>query len=753
MIIKQFIANGWHTLPLDGVLERLADGKKSLPIFEYNWKDKYKKEFNKKETLLAGALTGKISNIIALDCDTQQTYDLFTTLDPTYTFRFDSLNKPSGGGTIIYKYTNQFKTFKVVKDNIALDFLSDESMIYLPTENNLTKVPWKYNELPPIKELPKTILTLLKFLTYKSKPAEVVKSIIHNFNRLAPMLDPFVKSQKYEPNLFKILTPKSFRTNEVYVIKGHMHPNDVLPGQGSEYMSKISAIIGADISVNAELYTKVIIAINKLWSNPMDDDRLSETILNPMLAGKVKINNSIVWQYDKDWQKLGYIVTASNNNYIESFFDIIKKMWYVINHTEGQITAYTDKKPVLSILKTLTGLPLNEATYDSRKLLVKTVLDPTKEFGHISNTSTFNLFNQSPALKIINEPQFYTLRYKRPKVILEYLTCLVPDNNMRSYLLSFIRTKLTTFKYSPVVLYFIGIPGSGKDTFVNILQQIIGIQYTARPDAKVFLENHNGWILDKYFIQLDEYGDKLSTRASKQEALGRIKSYSGSAEIQIRAMRQDGFNYKHSSTIILTANKNPLTIEIEDRRIAFIVTPNRLDKQDWVKNLGGIINVIDSIKDEILDLCYYLATEIKNLDGDNYVIAPFTEDKEKVILASMSAVERIMHYIKVQNFKALYQLGINYDIPDFIKGWSKSRLYYKQITELYDRLTDGAGSPQIVTSYLKQEGIGRQHTTENKENVYYFTIPGLSKYKIDTNLPTQVMDGQFKSIDASIYNT
>jgi len=56
-------------------------------------------------------------------------------------------------------------------------------------------------------------------------------------------------------------------------------------------------------------------------------------------------------------------------------------------------------------------------------------------------------------------------------------------------------------------------------------------------------------------------------------------------------MRSDGFNYKHCISFIMTANNNPLPVEMDDRRFAFINTPNKLEAQPWVKDMGGISNV------------------------------------------------------------------------------------------------------------------------------------------------------------------
>lgn len=751
MIIKQFIEAGWHTVPLGGELKRTESGKKTTPKFEPAWTKKYSNKFNEKETLLAGAITGAISDIIAIDCDNQDTYDIFKALDPAYNFHFISKDKPEGGGTIIYKYDNNLFTFSIADGSFALDFYSDNGFIYLPTDNNYTKEKWEFKELPKIKTIPPTIKSLLITLA-KKQPA---KKDNHNHNnpvisnRLAPMIKELVGTGEYNPILFRIITPKSFRGLPQYVKQGHLHPNDIPKGRGSEYMSKISAILGADISISMELYQNSIQLINSLWDDPLDTNRLRQTIINPMIEEKVLIDDKVVWQYDKHWEKMGFIFTAMNGEYVESFFDDFKGMYYLLNYTAPYAKIFTEKRACITTLKTLLGRAITEIQYDSAKKLVRTKLDPSKEFGHIENTDTFNLFRQTPELDVLNYPDSYNKQYNRPNTILKFFESLIPDDFMRSYTLSFIRTKLTTFKYSPIVLYFIGAHGSGKDTFVNILSSIIGVQYVAKPDARVFLEQYNGWILDKYFIQLDEYGDKLSRTTDKQEALGKIKSYSGSPEMQIRAMRQDGFNYKHCVTIILTANKNPLPLEIQDRRIAFIKTPNRLDKEQWVIDRGGISDVIVKINEEIMDFCYYLSTEVRNLPGDTYVVAPETADKENMIIESMPVYQQIVYFIVANNFSKLEELGIEYSIKNFTEGWNSGRIMHDKLAELYDSITEGQGHPRAITRALKDAGIPRNHTTRGGANCFFYMINNLHRYvpiKAETEFES-VNSGNFKGIN------
>ena len=751
MLVKLFIDAGWHTVPLKGELRRLEDGKKTIPQFESNWNKKYSKTFNTHECPLAGALTGKLSNIIAIDCDNEQTFELFKNLDPDYSFIFLSKGKPEGGGTIIYRYDSTVPTFSIKNEFVKLDFFSDGGFVYLPTEENHTKVDWeeyKYlNKLPDLKDIPKTALALLATFSMKAtKTVETTQASTQTHsvgNRLGPMLEKFIKDKKYDPVLFRILTPKSFRELPKYVTQGHLHPNDVPEGRGSEYLSKISAILGADISVNVETYISTMQLVNSLWKESMPNDRLMATIINPMIEGRSTVDGKPIWQYDQHWEKMGFIATSLNGDYIEAFYDDVKGQYYLINYTVPYIRSYNEKRTLITTLRTLLGRGLSEAQFDIGKQIIRTHVNPSKEFGHIEGSDQFNLFRQTQHLSVLTNPSAYTTQYKRPETIIKYFETLVPDDFMRQYLLRFIKTKLCTFNYSPVVLYLIGTHGSGKDTLTNILGRIIGQDYVAKPDTKVFLEPYNGWIMDKYFVQLDEYGNKLTRSTDKQEALGKIKSYSGSQEMQVRAMRMDGFNYKHSLTFIVTANSNPLPLESEDRRVAYIKTPNRLDRQDWVIESGGIAEVINRIFSEIMDFCYYLATEVDMLNSDDYVVAPDTKDKEDLILESMPASDLITHYLVKQRYDKLEALGAEFAIPDFTVGWDKGRLMWDKLEALYMTMTEGLGTSQAIIRNLKNAGFNRSHTTYNGNNVFYYFITNLHRYK-----PSEFTaeDGEFQGV-------
>ncbi len=103
-----FIELGWHTISLGGELKRLPNGHKTIPIFGKDWLAHAIQDMEYKPSPLGGAITGKESGIIAIDCDNTLTYNMFKALDPDYKFHFISKGKKNKDeqlqycGTIIY---------------------------------------------------------------------------------------------------------------------------------------------------------------------------------------------------------------------------------------------------------------------------------------------------------------------------------------------------------------------------------------------------------------------------------------------------------------------------------------------------------------------------------------------------------------------------------------------------------------------------------------------------------------------------
>ena len=721
--IKPFIDLGWHTLPLKGKLERLPDGGKTVPVFEKDWKAKYKKEANSVVSKLGGVLTGRCSNICAIDCDNSLTYELFNNLDPDYEFIFKSKGKAGKEcGTIVYKLKDTLiDSFSINNDDLALDYYAENGMVYLPTDANTTKEPWP-EKLPELKEMPATVAFLLQSL---NRPAEVtVESANTNVitaQCLQPLVKEFTESRTFMPGLFRIITPKDFRTEPQYIKEGYLHPANIPNGRGSEYLSKISAIFGADISIDEELYILAMHDINSLWEEPLEDDRLELTIINPMIEQKATIDGKVIWQYDEDWRKHRLILQTKRQSSIELGYDDKRQMYYCTDISNERIQQFESDNQMYSYVKAVSVAAPSKQDLQAAVPIINVTATPNKPFGFIDDEDptarTLNTFVRTPELAILCNPESYATMYNYPEYTMKFLETLVPEEEMREYLIKFLKRKLTHFEYSPIILYMMGVQGSGKDTLVNIIEKIMG--KVARPTTREFLEMFNGWLLDSYFVQLDEYGNQLSTRRDKDEALGKLKSYTGKSNIQIRQMRTDGFTYHHHATFIMTANSNPLMLEDGDRRIAFLPTPNVLRDAAWVHDITEVHNKIFS---ETKDFCYFLATEVEMMSYSDYMKPPESADKQTLIADSMYVSARLAFALKHEMRDYLLNISHEYGSTKMIDAINEGRVYFEDMEELYDYMTEMKGDFRSLNKEIKAAGVGSQATSRKGKKAYFYNI-------------------------------
>ena len=523
-------------------------------------------------------------------------------------------------------------------------------------------------------------------------------------NFLAPLVTQFVQGRgDYMPGLFRIITPKRFRQQPQYIESSHLHPNNVPEGEGSTYLSSVSAILGADYSVSQELYAEAMVYINDLFDSPMDQGRLDSTIVNPMINKKANADGKVIWKYDDNWAQYRSIFTTKDQSTVEVVYDDLAKVHYTVDSSRGIYATFARDTELYNHLQAVTATPKTKKELIHGVPLVRTVTHPHKPFGfnagHDSTKRDFNTFKATPALSVFYKPENYAEKYKQPDVTLRFFESLVPDSNMRSYLFSFLRTKLTSFKYSPVVLYFLGVPGSGKGTFVRIIEEIFGL--VPAPTAQEFLDKFNRWVMGAYFVELDEYGDSLSTLREKEEAIGKLKALTGKQKVDVREMRMNSYSYEHNITFIMTANKNPLMLDDNDRRIALLNTPNVLADQQWVEDAGGVDSVFNEIINSVNDFCYWLATEVDTLSPADYMRPPMFEGKFELIADNMPAAARIAYCFKQRQIEYLVELCLDYACDDLAETLKTGSLLLSELEDLYMELTQEKGTRRALIKAMR----------------------------------------------------
>lgn len=749
--LDPFIEYGYYTIPLNSqTIERDKDGKKVFKSAK-GWQ-KYMTEYNELATTVGGIVTGPINDpdhahaeVIAIDCDEIVGYNIVSRLDPDCPAIIRSVGKmeeytdEEGNkqkrlmdpqpATFLYKRT-EADPATLNKGPLGIEIFNGGSarMVFLPTEGNKTKEPW--TELPDLTEMPEVLRQFLHTLKppVKEEKQSTTTLVAQSRNigmRLAPLMERLVNGRgTYIPVVFKVITPIAYRNDE-YKRQGHLHPNNV--NDRSDYLFKISTMLGTDISINEELYLDSMTTINNMMDNPLPAARLKSEITTPMVSGSATYQDKQLWQYDPHWESQALMGMSKKGELLEYFYDDILREVFEVNHTANIISTHSLPKIKQHLNVTLTE-PFGKGVFDANIQNYTTVLEPHKEFGLEPGTHNYNVFKATQPLLVLNNPALHAEDYIKPKAFIEYMESLVPDEIDRTYLLRFIRTKLTTFKYSPVILYLVGKGGSGKGLFTNLLQKFIGSDYISKDlGGSQLMESSgfNAWMVNKYFVHFDELHKELG-KFESAAATEKLKRYSGSETFSVRLMNQNSGTGKMLATIILTQNGSNLYIEPDDRRFLYIDTPNALGEQRGAQVVYAMDNNMD-------DIAYYLATEYTNLPSNEYMRAPANEAKQAIMISNIPVATRLVYYIKTQRYEDLFQLAFdaNVEIHELTEWRSKSRIKADTLIAIHNGITGlTPDNPKAMFRDLFKKELSEQpkHPYTGGDNTLYCIAHGFDAF-------------------------
>jgi len=738
--LAPFIDAGWYTVPFTSAKITRVKGKKNFKILT-NWKDL--KQPNEMSTPVGAALVGKDANLIVIDCDTSETTDLIEQLNPYddniawSVGKIDKDGNPIRGASFFFSWTDGIPdTFNNGRMGMELFSSGQNRMVFLPTAGNESKMAW--DKVPELKPVPDTILNLMKIWKIASE-AEITSNTIADATmsfdknkstvfKLFPLVELALKTPDVlNKGLFTILTPKSYRNN-LYKKKTYLEPNDIPEGSGSDYLMKVSAILGSDISINEDFYRRTMNYIINFFDHARRLKHLKSApseIMNPMIIGSSSINGEPIWRYDENWRSHSLTVVSKLGYTVEFFYDPERHLIFEINHTKGSIKRYEQASKVAPNIAAsvrerfpTTGPKLLEILPN-----FESVLRPNEPFGLINQTD-YNVFHPTRFLEIINNPITHKDNYVKPELFIEYMESLVPNEEDREYLLRHLRTKLTTFQHSPVIYYFVGASGSGKSLFVRILRDIMSDKYISMEmGAEHIVGQFNKWLDGIYFAHLDELYNSLDSK-DINKANGNLKRYTGSNRCQIRGMNSNHYDTDMNATFILTQNGSSMNFDRDDRRYFYIDTPTKLPT-----HIASVM--FDDYKRGLIlaDVMYWLATEFSNLDGIEYTTAPFTESKKELILNKLPLVDRMAIFIEDQMYDSLYELALGVNMQDeLMAGQPSSRVLTSVICDIYDAYNPSADNSKteqrVKTKFKKMLTNQPRHpyTTINGENKHYIRM-------------------------------
>lgn len=748
--IQPFINLDWHTVPINGKhIIRNAEGKKQGYSFPSKWQKQYSEFLNTDPKRLGGLLTGNIGKhpIVAIDCDDTQTYTLFRDLDPTNTAVFESIGKLNEDGepikscTILYKYDSSLPSSKRLKGDMDLDWLNGNTMVFLPTEANTTKETWwidkegrlcNHNGNPVIiNPMPPVVAQVLGIVLIKTIEKSIAETSTHTRSKgfLGKILPNYnfkdlIANKEYIPELSKLLTPKEYR-NALYEKQGHIHPNDV--GVRHDYLFKIMCTLAGDNTVEKDLAREVIMWINSLLIPSRSKKQMEIEIIGGIISGRqVNPEGQPYWEYDENWESLRSwtAITKDDSDLVDVFYDQFRKDYFVFNTHTDHLMQFTRKGELIEHIQATTIGEFNQKEVISDMNNVETLIEPTEDFGYIDDDKQFNLFKPTEALRVLADPSRYEHDYKEPIEFINYMEHFIPDEQQRIYLLQLLRTKLTTFKYSPVVPYIIGIPGSGKGILMTILSSFIGEQYVAKEvSGGLFISPFNkGWLENKYIVNLNELAEGLQNKSERIKGIGDLKLYTGSEVFQCHAKGRDPYQAPQRAMFIMTANSNPLAVEDNDRRVYYISTPNTFDSSPQCKASKSSRDIYYAITTQIEDIAYWLATEFENLNDNQYTTAPHHTGRNNIIFSSLPIAEKIVWALAKKEFKLLEDYL--YEPSVIFENAYEDKVYLDNIVEAYNQVGNMEDIEKVIRGLMKRHEL-KQHHSNNR---VYWVIDGMANH-------------------------
>ena len=625
-----------------------------------------------------------------------------------------------------------------------LDWYNGTGMIFLPTEANTTKENWWIDEenklynhngdLVTINPMPSIVAQVLGIVLAKDiqviekSVAEVTHSrrskgflgkILGEYNFKDLRAD-----KEYIPEVSKLLTPKEYR-NALYEKQGHIHPRDV--GVRHDYLFKIMCILAGDNTVDSELAREVIMWVNELLDPPRSSKQMDREVISGIISGRqTNPSGEPYWEYDENWDTLRSwtAITKGDSDLVDIFYDQFRKDYFVYNTHTDHIMQFTKKGEVVDHVKATTIGNFNQQEVIQDMNNVETIVEPKEDFGYINDDKQFNMFKPTEALRILADPQRYEHSYKEPVEFISYMEHFIPDEQQRMYLLSLIRTKLTTFRYSPVVPYIIGIPGSGKGILMTILAKLMGEQYVSKDiSGGLFINQFNkGWLENKYIVNLNELAEGLQNKAERVKATGDLKLYTGSDIFQCHGKGKDPYTAPQRAMFIMTANSNPLAIDDNDRRVYYISTPNTFDSSPQCRASKSSRDIYYAITNQLEDIAYWLATEVENLDDNHYTTAPHHTGRNEIIFSSLPIAEKIVWALAKKEFKLLDTYL--YEPSVIFEHAGEDKVYLENIEEAYHQVGNVEDIDKVIKGLMKKYGFKQLHSN----NMVYWIIEGMANH-------------------------
>lgn len=180
-------------------------------------------------------------------------------------------------------------------------------------------------------------------------------------------------------------------------------------------------------------------------------------------------------------------------------------------------------------------------------------------------------------------------------------------------------------------LVFHGPQGTGKNLFFDVIRGIYG-KYGVMVGQTEIEEKYNGWLSAKLLV----IGNEVVSRQELYHNKNRLKWIITEENIPIRTMHTDTrWESNHANVVFLSNERQPVVLEIGDRRYLVVYTPTPEDK-------GLYEEVRDFLAAGGAGKFFHYLLHYDLGDFDEHTKPPMTEAKEELIELSMQPAERFM---------------------------------------------------------------------------------------------------------------
>ena len=596
--------------------------------------------------------TGKEpNNITVIDVDSPEALKEFQEKYSINLFEKSGfIVKTHKGWHFYFKYNANLSTTTSFKGIKGVDIRNDGANVIIEVPEGLPCASYKILKDEELTELPESLVYIEPEYGSFVKKVEKVKE--RKGYPLTLLLKELLKSVLIDGHIhyltdkgksaLKRLTPKIFREGEmgehyrrIFESKGYIEPNDILEGDGSTYLSRIAAILAADETVSYELYSQTLKHLNRLWANPMDEERLEKTIIK---NGNIVIDGKSIWEYNPDWEKK---VKESSQFFllieegIDAFYEPNMDK-YIIYLNEIDTVYYLNKQSFGQIILSKTG----EKFKEWQSLPVKHLtFNPTKDerFYTENGIEYFNIFEVSPLLKLAQKRE---QPKKKPEIILKILKNLFPNPEKLEVFLHWLGYWFV-YREKSLVSWVITSPqGAGKGILTDlIIANVIGAKYCSLEVGEDLLEDKfTGWLQNKMFISFNEINTLTKDRYKNRNKLKRIIT---GDTFQLRLMNTNPVDYPNYANFIFSTNDLvPVDVEDTDRRYNITRGVKPLSQYNWFKEIEDIREVV---LNELPDFVRYVSSLPLDKKKYNYIIPDF-EIKKDIMLDNLSPVDEFIHF-------------------------------------------------------------------------------------------------------------